>query len=166
MVAAAGGIVARVIGGIGKGVSWFTVLMVLLTFLIVVLRYFFKLGWIGLQESVTYLHAAVFMLGAAWTLAQDGHVRVDIFYRRHSERYRALIDAAGTLIFVIPFCLYLLWVSWDYVAASWSLREASREAGGLPLVYLLKTLIPLLALSLLAQAGVLLATSLKTLRQK
>ena len=125
----------------GKAFAWLTVLMVLLTFLIVMLRYGFNLGWIWLQESLTYLHVAVFTIVAAWTLQQDGHVRVDIFYAGMSDQKRALVDLAGTLLFLIPFCIFVLIIAWPYVANSWKLLETSREAGGLPLLFLLKSLI-------------------------
>ncbi len=135
----------------GRAVAWLTLAMVLLTFLVVVLRYAFSLGWIAMQEAVTYLHAAVFMLGAAYTLRHDGHVRVDVLYRRLGPRARAAVDLAGAVLLLAPTCLYVLWSSWDYVAASWALREGSREAGGLPWVYWLKSLIPVTAALLLLQ---------------
>lgn len=148
----------------GRGAAWLTLAVVVLTFCIVVLRYGFSQGWIALQESVTYLHAAVFMLAAAWTLQDEGHVRVDIFYRRGTPRYRALVDLAGTCLLLIPFCLFLLIIAWDYVAASWRLLEGSREAGGLPLVYLLKTLILLLPALLLLQSLPFVARNWRSLR--
>jgi TRAP-type mannitol/chloroaromatic compound transport system permease small subunit len=152
-VAAAGASpAARMIAMLGRTVSWLTLLMTLLAFGIVVLRYGFNLGWIWLQESVTYLHALVFMVAAAWALQTDDHVRVDIFYRARSERYRNWVDLAGTLVLLLPFCLFLLVIGWDYVAASWANREASREAGGLPLVWLLKSLILVLPALLLLQS--------------
>lgn len=135
----------------GRAVAWLTLAMVLVTCAVVVLRYAFNLGWIALQESITYLHAVVFMLGAAYTLRHDGHVRVDIFYRRFSPRGQAWVDLFGTLLLLTPVCVFILWASWDYAAAAWSLREGSRDAGGLPLVYLLKSVIPLMALLLLLQ---------------
>lgn len=135
----------------GRAVAWLTLAMVLVTCVVVVLRYAFNLGWIAVQEAITYLHAVVFMLGAAYTLRHDGHVRVDIFYRRFSPRGQAWVDLLGTLLLLTPVCVFILWVSWDYVAASWSLREGSRDTGGLPLVYLLKSVIPLMALLLLVQ---------------
>ena len=137
---------------LGQGVSWLTLVMVLVTFGIVLLRYGFNIGWIWLQESVVYAHAAVFMLGIAWTLFKGGHVRVDIFYRSASLHRQALIDLLGTLLFIIPLALFVLWTSWEYVAASWRLLEGSREAGGLPLVFVIKSLIPAFALLLLVQA--------------
>jgi TRAP-type mannitol/chloroaromatic compound transport system permease small subunit len=154
-VAAAGhtgaGPAAGFVGGLGRAVAWLTLVMVGLTFAIVVLRYGFNLGWIWLQESVTYLHAAVFMLAAAWAFQTDDHVRVDIFYRSRSPRYRAWVNLLGVALFLLPFSIFLLWVGWDYVSASWATREASREAGGLPLVFLLKSLILLLPALILLQ---------------
>ncbi|HKJ76050.1 MAG TPA: TRAP transporter small permease subunit, partial [Gammaproteobacteria bacterium] len=123
---------------------------------VVVLRYLFDTGWIALQESITYLHALVFMVGAAYTLKHDGHVRVDILYRRFGPRGQAAVDLAGTLLLLLPVCGFILVASWDYVAESWALREGSREAGGLPGVFLLKTVIPVMAV-LLALQGLSLA---------
>lgn len=136
----------------GQAVAWLTLAMVLLTFGIVVMRYGFNLGWIWLQEIVIYLHVAVFTIAAAWTLQQDGHVRVDIFYNNTTARKRAMINLLGTLLFLIPFCVFVLIISWPYVTNSWQLLETSREAGGLPLVFLLKSLILVLPVLLLSQA--------------
>ena len=137
---------------IGKAASWLTLAMVLLTVAIVIMRYGFNLGWIWLQESVTYMHAMVFMLAAGWTLQQDGHVRVDIFYRSGSAKHKAWVNIAGILLFLLPICIFLLVIGWEYVWSSWKLLEQSREAGGLPTVYLLKTLILLMPGLLLLQA--------------
>lgn len=151
---------------IGRVTAWLTLVMVIVTFVIVVLRYAFDFGWIWLQETVGWMHAAVFMLAAAYTLAQDEHVRVDIFYRNCSPRRRALIDAVGTLIFLMPFCVFLIWTSWGYVSVSWSIHEGSREAGGLvyPFTSLLKSMIPLMAVLLFGQALAILAKSIHALR--
>jgi len=141
---------------LGSAVSWLSLLMVLVTFLIVVLRYGFDLGWIWLQESVTYMHAALFLIGAAYTLKHEGHVRVDIFYGRFTPRARAWVDLFGSLLLLMPVCLFIFYVSWDYVTQSWSVHEGSRETGGLDGVYLLKSLLlvmaGLLVLQGLAQA--------------
>lgn len=139
------------VGRCGRTVSWLTLALVVLTFSVVVLRYGFNLGWIWLQESITYLHATVFMLAAAWTLGEDGHVRVDIFYRDASPRFRALVNIAGCILFLLPFCIFLVIIGWDYVASSWRRMEGSREAGGLGAVYLLKSLILLMPALLLVQ---------------
>jgi TRAP-type mannitol/chloroaromatic compound transport system permease small subunit len=164
--AADAGLLARFIELSGKAVAWLTLLMVLLTFLIVVLRYGFNLGWIWLQESVTYLHGMVFMLAAAWAIQTDDHVRVDIYYRDRSPRQKAVVNLLGTLIFLLPFCLFVLYISWNYVAVSWAGHEGSREAGGLALVYLQKTLILLLPALLLLQAVVSVRGAIATLRQR
>ena len=110
------------------------------------MRYAFGIGSIKLQESVLYAHAGLFMLAAAWTLQVDGHVRVDIFYAQARPRTRALIDLIGAVVFLLPFAAVLVLLSVPYVERSWAIFERSREASGLPFVYLLKTLIPLFAL--------------------
>ena len=141
---------------IGRVVAWLTLCMVLVTFLVVLLRYLFDLGWIAMQESIVYMHAVVFMLGAAYTLKHQGHVRVDIFYQKMSPRGRAWVDLFGTLFLLIPVCVFIAWTSWGYVADSWDVLEGSREAGGLPGVFILKSLIVLMPMLLLLQ-GIALA---------
>jgi len=116
----------------GKLVAWLTLAMVIVTFVIVVMRYVFDAGLIWLQESVIWMHATIFMLGAAYTLMHDEHVRVDVFYRGMSERNRAWVDALGVMIFLLPLCGFLALKSFDFAATSWSIHEASRESGGLP----------------------------------
>lgn len=150
---------------IGRGVAWCTLAMVLVTFAIVVLRYVFGIGSIAMQESVTYFHAAVFMLGAAYALKAEAHVRVDIFYHRWNARRRALVNLAGTLVFLFPVAALLFITSLDYVAASWSVLEASREPGGLPWVYLLKTVIPVTAVLIALQGLALALRSIAILRE-
>ena len=157
-------VASRFIGRLGRTVSWLTLAMVLLTFAIVVLRYGLNEGWIWLQESVTYLHAMVFMIAAAWAFQTDDHVRVDIYYRDRSDRDKAWVNLVGTLIFLLPFCIFLILIGWDYVFASWAIKEGSREAGGLPLVYLLKSLILLLPALLLIQSFSTIKACLSTLR--
>lgn len=130
--------------------------MVLLTGLVVALRYVFDLGWIWMQELVTWMHAAVFMLAAAYTLSRDEHVRVDIFYRRLSARGRAVVDTAGVALLLLPTCGWILYTGLDYVTASWGMLESSRETGGMPGLFLLKTLIVVTPV-LLALEGVAVA---------
>ena len=107
----------KVIDGIteltGKLISWFTLFMVLLTFTIVVLRYGFNLGWVAMQESVLYFHGLTFMLGAAYTLKADGHVRVDIFYQRFTEKQQALVNLFGSVFLLLPVCITLFIISFD-----------------------------------------------------
>lgn len=147
----------------GRAVAWLTLGIVLVTFAVVLLRYAFNLGWVAMQETVLYLHALVFMLGAAYTLKQGGHVRVDIFYRALSPTARAWVDLCGALFLLLPVCVFLFWVSGDYVASAWSIREGSRDAGGLPWVYVLKTAIPLMAGLLILQGVSQLCRSLAAL---
>jgi TRAP-type mannitol/chloroaromatic compound transport system permease small subunit len=142
----------RLTGALGRTVAWCALLVVLLQFAVVVLRYVFGVGSIWLQESVLYVHAAVIALAAAWTLRENGHVRVDIFYARAAPRTKALLDLVGTVAFLIPFATALLLLSLGYAARSWAIFEGSREASGLPAVFLLKSLIPAFALTMLLQA--------------
>jgi TRAP-type mannitol/chloroaromatic compound transport system permease small subunit len=123
----------------GRTIAWLTLGMVLLTFAIVIFRYVFSLGWIWLQESVNYLHAFVFMLGAAYTFKHDGHVRVDIFYRRFNGHQRAVVDLLGNLLLVIPVCVFIFLNSWNSVMNSWLRLEGSEMTNGLDLVYVIKT---------------------------
>jgi len=132
-------------------VSWFTLFMVLLTFLVVVLRYGFNLGWIAMQESVMYLHSMVFLLGAAHTLRVNEHVRVDIFYRRFSPKRQAKVDVFGSLLLLMPVNIFIFLVSFEYVMRAWRVMEASQEAGGIPAVFLLKSLILLFSFTMLLQ---------------
>ncbi len=106
-------IASRFIGRLGRSVSWLTLAMVLLTFAIVILRYGLNEGWIWLQESVTYLHAVVFMIAAAWAFQTNDHVRVDIYYRDRSDRDKAWVNLVGTLILLLPFCIFLILIGWD-----------------------------------------------------
>ena len=149
----------------GRIVAWVMLPMVVIQFVIVLLRYVFDVGWIWMQEGVLWMHAAVFMLAAAYTLNHEEHVRVDIFYRRMSPRQRAWVEIAGNLLFLLPMMAFLIITSWEYVAVSWSIGEGSREAGGLPypFVPLLKSLIPLTAALVIIQGLASLVMNLATL---
>lgn len=136
----------------GRCTAWLTLAMVLATSLIVLLRHVFDIGAIALQDAVTYMHGLVFMLGAAYTLKHQGHVRVDILYNRFSPAARAWVDALGSLVLTLPLMAFIGWGSWDYVCNSWQIREGSGDSGGLGGVYLFKSLLPLMALSLSLQA--------------
>lgn len=147
----------------GRAVAILTGLMVIVTFAVVVLRYGFDLGWISMQESIVYLHAMNFMIGAAYTLKHDAHVRVDIFYQKFGLRGRAWVDLLGSLLLLLPMCGFILWSSWDYVSDAWSVKEASGEAGGLPWLYLLKSLLLIMPGLLIIQGMALALESLLTL---
>ncbi len=150
----------------GRIVSWLTLAMVVMTFVIVLLRYVFDVGLIWLQETVTWLHALVFMLGAAYTLQQDEHVRVDIFYRNMTEHRRAWVNLLGVLFFVFPMCAFFVWTAWDYVLASWSVAEVSLNSGGLPYPFLplLKSVLIVMPLAVALQGTSLLLLSLRAIR--
>ncbi|WP_039989288.1 TRAP transporter small permease subunit [Paraglaciecola arctica] len=132
-------------------ISWFTLFMVLLTFLIVVLRYGFNMGWIAMQESVMYLHGVVFLVGAAHTLRVNEHVRVDIFYRGFTPQKQAKVDIFGSLVLLMPVNLFIFFISFDYVMSAWRILEDSQAAGGIPGVFLLKSLILVFAFTMVLQ---------------
>ena len=136
---------------IGRFISWCNLALVLSVCLVVVLRYLFDSGSIALQEFGMYLHALVFLGASSFTLKQDGHVRVDVFYSRMSTKNKALVNCFGTLFLLMPVCLFISAMGWDYVAQSWAIQETSVEAGGLPVVYLLKSLILVFAGCMLLQ---------------
>ena len=137
---------------LGRSLSWLILAMMLVQFLIVVLRYAFSFNSIPMQESVMYMHATVFMLAAAWTLKHDGHVRVDIFYRAMTPKRKALVDLCGTLFLLLPVMVFVILTSMGYVSKSWRIFEGSPDSGGIPGVFLLKTLIPLFAGLMILQA--------------
>ena len=136
---------------LGLGTRYLGLLLVVVTAAVVLLRYLFNYSPIDLQETMTYLHASLFMLGAAYTLKHDGHVRVDVFYQHMSQRKQALINLMGTVFLLFPTCLFVLIICFPYVESSWSIGERSVEGAGLPWVYLLKTLLLLQPLLLMLQ---------------
>jgi TRAP-type mannitol/chloroaromatic compound transport system permease small subunit len=135
----------------GRILAWLCLAMAAVTTAIVLMRYGFNVGSIAAQEAVTYMHGSLFMLGAAYTLKVGGQVRVDIFYQHFSVRTKAWIDSLGGIIFLLPLCAFILGISWNYVTESWAILESSPEPGGIPAVFLLKSLIPLMALNLFCQ---------------
>ncbi|MAJ27161.1 MAG: permease [Halieaceae bacterium] len=138
--------------GVGNAVAYTAVAMAAVTTTVVILRYGFGQGAIAAQESVLYLHGALFMLGAAPTLLTDKHVRVDVFYRNFTDRQKHWVNIIGHTVFTLPFCTLIVLGSWGYVSESWSIMESSPEPGGIPAVFLLKTLIPAMAVLLALQA--------------
>ncbi|WP_290696924.1 TRAP transporter small permease subunit [Amphritea sp.] len=150
--------IARIVSGLdsfsewtGRSIAWLTLLMVLVTFVVVVMRYVLNIGNIQLQESMIYMHSFIFLLGAGYTLKHDGHVRVDIFYRPLGERGKAIINIIGTLFLLLPVSLFIFWISWEYVAFSWLTLEGSQEAGGIEALFILKTSLLLMPLMMALQ---------------
>jgi TRAP-type mannitol/chloroaromatic compound transport system permease small subunit len=158
----------RISAAIGKAASWLTLFMVVVTFIVVVLRYVFDIGFIWVQESIIWMHAVVFMLGAAYTLQAEDHVRVDVFYRNMSKRQQAWVDLVGVLVFLLPLCIFLAWNSIDFVLQSWNIGESSREPGGLPFPFfpLLKTVILLMPITVALQGVSLMLRSLNIVRKR
>lgn len=149
-------VIDRVNDRAGRAVAWLLLAMVLVQFAVVVLRYVFAIGFVPAREAIWYMNGIVFMLGAGYTLLHDGHVRVDVFYREASPRTRAMVDLAGAILFLVPLCIATVWLSWPYVTSSWRVLEGSTEYSGLPLIFLLKTVIWVFAL-LLGLQGVAMA---------
>ena len=126
-----------------RPLRWLALIMVLLTFAIVILRYALNSGAVLLQESVMYLHGTLFMLAIALGVGDNTHVRVDILYSRRSPEQQTWFDLVGHILFLLPVAGFMIWVSLPYVSNSWQILETSSEVGGIPGVFLLKTLIPL-----------------------
>lgn len=151
----------------GNAVAWLTLLMVIVTFVIVIMRYAFDAGLIWLQESLIWLHAIVFMVGAAYTLKHESHVRVDVFYRSMSARSQAWVDLVGVLLFLLPLCLFLAYKAFGFAAISWSMHEASREPGGLPypVLPLVKSVLIIMPVTVAMQGVSLLLKAIATLQR-
>ena len=148
----------------GKLFSWLLLLMVLLTCLIVILRYVFNIGFIWMQELVRFFYAAVFLICAAYTLAEDAHVRVDIFYSKFSKNKKNIINILGSLLFLIPVCFITFYYSFSYVINSWMQFEGSLEERGLHAVFIMKTFIWLFAFMLFAQGVSIIIGSISKIR--
>ena len=158
----------RISSATGRAASWLTLLMVVGTFVIVLLRYALDSGVVWLQEAVTWMHAMVFMFGAAYTLQRDEHVRVDIFYREMNRQKQALVNLFGIVLFVVPVCLFFVLESYEYVQVSWSIREVSRDSGGLPYPFIpiLKSLLIVMPITVLLQSVSLTLHSIVQLRKR
>lgn len=148
---------------IGRGVAWLVIPMVVITFLVATLRYGFAVGWVSMQESYMWLYGIVFMIGAGYTLLHGGHVRVDVFYRPASARYKAWVDLFGSLFLMMPVIIMILIYSYPYVAASWQRLEGSHETGGLPALFLYKSVILVFCVLMLLQGLSLAARSVLVL---
>lgn len=141
---------------IGRGVAWLAVLMVLVQFAVVVMRYVFGVSELMMQESIVYMHALIFLVASGYTLLHNGHVRVDIVYGDATERTKAWIDLVGVFAILLPVCAVVWWSSFDYVSRAWAVREGSVEVSGIQGIYLLKTAILVFG-TLLALQGISMA---------
>ena len=148
---------------VGRLTSWLVLTMVVNTFLVAVLRYGFDLGWVWLQELYVWMHGAIIMIGVGYTLLHDGHVRVDIFYQAASRRAKAWINLIGTIFLLFPTIGAVTWVVWPYVMLSWQRLEVSREAGGMPGLFLWKTTMLMFCALLFLQGVALMCRSILVL---
>ena len=146
--------IERGIEWIGRAVSWLVVACVLLVCYDLSMRYFFHAGSVAIQELEWHLFAMLFLLGAAYTLKHDEHVRVDVLYRSRwvSDRQRLLIDTLGGLLLLIPFCTVLIYMTVPFVMDAFRFAETSPDPGGLPHRWMIKAIIPLGFLLLLLEA--------------
>jgi len=151
---------------LGNSLSYLLLVLTLVSVVVVVIRYLFDSGSIMLQESITYFHASIVMLSMAYALQKNSHVRVDIFFHRLSDKAKAWVNFFGTLFLLIPVCVLLLWFSFPYVQRSWIILESSADAGGIPAVFLLKTLLILLPITLLFQSLIELLRNISVLGRK
>ena len=124
---------------VGRAAAWLALAMTAVVFAMIVLSTFFRLGWVWMREMVTYMHGALFMAAAGYTLLRDEHVRIDVFYAKFSPRGRAWVNILGFALLLAPVCVLILWTSFPYVYESWRVLESSDEASGIPALFLLKT---------------------------
>ena len=152
---------------IGHTVSWLALIMTVITLLIVILRYVFNIGSIWMQESLVWMHSAIFLMGAAYTLKSDEHVRVDIFYRSFSPKQKSWVNIIGAVFFALPVCIFLLMVAGDFVSSAWSVKEISRDAGGLPYpaIPLLKSMLLIMPLLIIFQTISILCKEFTKIRE-
>jgi TRAP-type mannitol/chloroaromatic compound transport system permease small subunit len=141
---------------VGRITAWAALIMVMVQFVVVVMRYVFGIGALEMQESIIYMHSILFLVGAGYTLLHGGHVRVDVFYQGASTKTKAWVDLLGVIFLLIPVCALVWWASYPYVSNSWRVLEGSVETSGIPAVFLLKTLILVFSV-LVAIQGVSLA---------
>ncbi|MEL0628979.1 TRAP transporter small permease subunit [Psychromonas aquatilis] len=134
---------------IGKISATLMILLLINVFYDVIARYFFKSSSIALQELEWHLFASMFLLGIAYTLKEEGHVRVDIFYEKLSEKNRAWVNSLGCIFFLLPFCALIIWYGYDFTLEAYHLGEVSGDPGGLSHRWLIKAMIPLSALTLI-----------------
>ena len=145
-------LIDKVIDNIAKILTYLLVSMIILVFITVIVRYMLNISYVALQELVMYFHALIFMFGVSYALKEKSHVKIDIIYNSLSKKNQYFISMLGTIIFIIPTSLFIVYSSMDMVTQSWSLLEGSSEAGGLDLVFILKSVIPIAGFLIFLQA--------------
>jgi TRAP-type mannitol/chloroaromatic compound transport system permease small subunit len=136
---------------VGKATSWLAIILVLIVCYDVVTRYIFNISSVAVQELEWHIFAVMFLLGATYTLKNDNHVRVDIFYSRLTPKNKAIVNLVGVFVFLVPFCIIILITSFDFVLNSFNVLESSPDPGGLPARYILKSILPISFFLLLLQ---------------
>ncbi|MBL6929166.1 MAG: TRAP transporter small permease subunit [Rhodospirillales bacterium] len=162
MVGALDGLNERV----GRAVAWLVLLMALNVFIVFFLRHVFAVELAWLRESYAWMHGIIFMAGAGYTVLNNGFLRVDIIYRKKDARQRAVADLTGALAFLAPFAITVAWLSWPYVAEAWTRLDGAGEIGGLPGVFLLKSVILVFCLLIGLQGAALVGRSIMVLRDQ
>ena len=157
--------IEQIVRAVGKFSSWFNLLLVILICLDVCMRYLFNFSVIWVIELETYFFAIIFLLGSGYAFQQEKHVRVDIFYQQFSEKRKAWINLLGGLLFLIPWCIILVYVGSKYGWMSFKIRESSSQPGGLPAIYILKSFISICFVLLLLQGLASITKSVLTLRR-
>lgn len=132
--------------------KYFFYIMFILVIVNILLRYIFNINFIFMQELVMYLHAFIFLFGISICLKENSHVRIDVFSNKLDAKVKKYIEILGTVLFIIPFCLFVLYESTPIIIRSWEMLESSGEPGGLPFIYILKSSIYVFASLLLIQA--------------
>lgn len=138
----------------GAFLGWLTLGMVLFSFVTVVTRNLFNVVWIPVQELTIYCHAAALMLGMVYAWHHDKHVRVDVFYQKFSLSKKQRINFWGTVLLLVPMMGFIIWSCFQYVIDAWMRLEGSGETGGLPLMFLFKTLLLLMPITMLGYIAV------------
>ena len=136
-------LIDKLTDNIAKGLLYILIALILLVFFTVFFRYVFNMSYIIIQEIIMYLHALIFMFGISYALKENSHVKIDVLYNTLNKRTQRVISIAGLVSFILPTALFIIYISIDMVTQSWMILEGSSEAGGLNLVFILKSLIPI-----------------------
>ena len=136
-------LIDKVTNNIAYILSYMLILLIIIVFSTVFFRYVFSISYVILQELIMYIHALIFMLGISYTLKEKAHVKIDIIYNILTKENQNLVSSVGVLLFILPTSLFISYISLDMVFQSWRVLEGSSEAGGLNLVFILKSLIPI-----------------------
>ena len=145
-------LIDKIIDNITNILTYLLVSMIILVFITVIIRYMLNISYVALQELIMYFHALIFMFGLSYALKEKSHVKIDIIYNSLNKKNQYFISMLGTIIFIIPTSLFIVYSSMDMVTQSWSLLEGSSEAGGLDLVFILKSVIPITGFLIFLQA--------------